>query len=169
MSSDFLKAAQLGAGRVKEYTQANWLLVQFFFMRPPSVIVLAEGAQWGSPACPLALWSVACVVSEHRGLELFPERRSTNTGPGPGPFPAPATKRSQQPEMAGQRVAASARACAPAGAVFSLGLSCGVGRGLQPLPGDPGCYSREVETSHHGTRLRLEEARLGRSQRAGLV
>lgn len=32
-------------------------------------MVLAEGAQWGSPACPLALWSMASVVSEQRGLE----------------------------------------------------------------------------------------------------
>lgn len=39
------------------------------------MIVLAEGVQQGGPTCPLALWAVACVVSEDRGLGLFPERR----------------------------------------------------------------------------------------------
>lgn len=79
MSSDFPKAAQLGAGRVKGIYPGQLAPRSVLFHEATQCDSLAEGAQWGSPACPLALWSVACVVSEHRGLELFPERREAPT------------------------------------------------------------------------------------------
>lgn len=111
------------------------------------------------PSGPWQVWSVS--------TESWKEKHQR--WPGAWPLPSTSHKRSQQPETAGQKVAASAEATCPCGGrAFSLGLPCGVGRGLQPpwaawvllWGGGRAAIMRRI--------LRLEEGKLQKAQGAGL-
>lgn len=107
------------------------------------MIVLAEGAQLGSPACPLALWAVACVVRERRELGLFPERREAAwLARGPAlPQHQPQTSSTARGGRR-QSVAASAEVLAPQKErTCPLSLPCSAGRDCGN-PGDSEHFSQ---------------------------
>ena len=111
------------------------------------------------PSGPWHVWSVST-----EGWNYFLRGEKHQRWPRARPFPSTSRKRSQQPEMAGQRVAASAEAVCPGrGSSFLSGpvLWCGQGSAatLATLGASPGRWER----SHHGTRFKTggSEARKG--------
>lgn len=156
-------------GQGSESTKAIWAFIQFFCVRPLNETVSAEAAQRGSSACPLALCSVACVVREHRELGLFPERREVlGLAWGPALPRHPPQTLSVARGGRGRSEAASAEATCPAGErACSLGLCCGVGRGLQ-RPWEPWLLLQGGgEAALLGRLSGLEDTRLRKAQ--GLV
>ena len=102
------------------------------------------------PSGPWHVWSVST-----EGWNYFLRGEKHQRWPGARPFPSTSRKRSQQPEMAGQRVAASAEALCPCrGSSFLSGPVLWCGRGSAATLGTLGASLGRRESSHQGMRFK---------------